>query len=87
MHDSTDSSLTAAGWQPIDTAPTTGPVVDVEVWNGCEVHRAHYAHGGGEEQPPFGPAWFSGVGDPISFYVEVSPPPTHWRSIKDDTHD
>lgn len=66
----------------IDTAPTTGPVVDVELWNG-ELRVGHYAHGDGDGMmPPFGPAWFYPVlnGDGrVSYYNQMNPPPTHWR--------
>lgn len=70
------------GWQPIDSAPTTGPVVDVELWNGRDVRVGHYAHGDGDGlMPPFGPAWFYGVGNPVSYFQQISPPPSHWRPV------
>jgi hypothetical protein len=69
------------GWEPINTAPMRGRVLWVDVWNGERVTRAHYACGGGEEQPPFGPAWFESIpcGAGRSFFGVLHPQPTHWR--------
>lgn len=65
------------GWQPIDTAKTTGPVEWVDVWNGVAIVRAHFAcDDSGEYQPAFR-GWFFDAGS--TFYA-VTPPPTHWRA-------
>lgn len=69
-------------WQPIATAPKNA--VEVEVWNGRETKVAHHAEDrSGEEQPPFGPAWFYAVtsGGRVAYYNELFPQPTHWRPL------
>lgn len=64
------------GWQPISTAAEKA--VWVEVWNGKQVIRAHFACDlSGDEQPPFR-GWFRENGD--SGFIEISPRPTHWRT-------
>jgi hypothetical protein len=40
---------------------------------------AHWAHGGGEDQPPFGPAWFKRSGHS---YVEVTQSPIGWLPLE-----
>lgn len=69
------------GWQTIASAPKDGyPVPWVEGWNGEKVQRIHWAYGGGEDQPHFGPAWFYAVeSEPHASYYEMHPQPTHWR--------
>lgn len=72
-----------SGWQPIDTAPKTGPVENLLLYvpalhgTGGPV-IAHWAEGGGEEQPPFGPAWFFWTGFD---FRELSHKPTHWMRL------
>jgi hypothetical protein len=69
-------------WQPISTAPKTGPVVNVQLLlkDGRET-IGHWAHGDGDGlMPPFGPAWFEQWG-PVGSYREVHPEPTHWRPL------
>lgn len=68
-------------WQPIETAPRNATEIIVAVPNRARcrgVLIAHYAHGGGEEQPRFGPDWFFWTG--YSF-MHLTPPPTHWMPI------
>jgi hypothetical protein len=72
------------GWRTMRSAPTDGPAVWVEVWTGHEIVRAHYAHGGGEDQPRFGPAWFrdvTGSEGQHLYFAEVHPQPTYWRPL------
>lgn len=68
----------ASGLQPIDTAPKTlNNILGVHVVDRTIVRAeiVHFAHGGGEEQPRFGPGWFYRCGE---VWVEMDPPPTHW---------
>lgn len=67
-----------AGWRPIQSAPRD--CTWVEVWNGRETIHAHYADGGGEDQPRFR-GWFTDDSDGRGF-TAVQPQPTHWRPIK-----
>lgn len=74
----------ARDWQPMETAPKEGyPIehVDLLLTDGKIVEHAHWAYGGGEDQPAFGPAWFKpyGSGRNPSGYHEVYGKPTHWR--------
>lgn len=69
-------------WQPIKTAPlnATEVILRVPVARGWPDHYqviAHWASGGGEEQPPFR-GWFRHNGFGFS---EVSGEPTHWRPL------
>jgi len=72
-----------AEWQSIDTAPKNATEVLV-LWpkrTGWPKHClmvAHWAHGGGDDQPAFGPGWFrwDGYG-----FTELSPSPTHWMPL------
>lgn len=76
--------LPKGDWQPIASAPMTGPVLWVDTWNGREVQRAHYACDlSGEYQPAF-QGWFSRGGK--DWHKEVSPPPTHWRVGSEARH-
>lgn len=82
--------LIAAGserllWQPIETAPKTGMAETILLWV-PQLHGtggpvlAHWAHGGGEEQPRFGPAWFWWSG--YDFRELASDhKPTHWMEL------
>jgi hypothetical protein len=70
-----------SGWQPIATAPRNATDILAAVPNraGCKgVLIVHFAEGGGEDQPRFGPGWFywTGYG-----FAELSPPPTHWMPL------
>lgn len=68
--------MTAAdrAWRTMDTAPLTATWVEVKLADGREL-IAHWACGGGEEQPPFrgwfikyrGCNGFYGIADPISW--------------------
>lgn len=68
------ASCGASELRPMSEAPTTGPVVEVLVATtdraGCKGWLiAHYAHGGGEEQPRFR-GWFFWTGHA---FVEIEP--------------
>lgn len=81
-----------ADWQPMDTAPKAGVPKDILLaceWSGSfrpAIVIAHWAYGGGEDQPPFGPAWFYRTGwgfnelpkeaKPLA-WMEVPDPPSH----------
>lgn len=72
-----------AVWRPIETAPKTGPCKDILLFvpglHGTEgVVVGHWAHGGGEEQPLFGPAWFFWRGHG---FAELFKRPTHWMPL------
>lgn len=71
------------GWRPIETAPKNATDVLVRWpaksgWPKERLFVAHWAHGGGDDQPPYGPAWFwwDGYG-----YREMDPAPTHWMPL------
>lgn len=68
-------------WQPIETAPRDATEIIARVPNraGCRgVLIVHFAQGGGEDQPRFGPDWFywTGYG-----FQHLDPPPTEWMPI------
>ena len=67
-------------WQPIETAPKDATEVLLLVEKDGVKHPlvAHWAYGGGEDQPSFGPAWFEwdGYG-----YRGIHGKPTHWAPI------
>lgn len=68
-------------WQPIETAPRNATDIIAHVPNraGCKgVLIVHFAQGGGEDQPRFGPGWFYWTG---SGFQELSPPPTLWMPL------
>ncbi len=48
------------GRRPMSAAPKNGVqvVVFVELSGRIVCHLAHFAEGGGEEQPRYGPGWF-----------------------------
>lgn len=55
-----------AGWQPMATLPKTAVHVIVSCtdrFGNRFPHIVHFAEGGGEDQPRFGPALFYAVGD------------------------
>lgn len=74
-------------WLPMDTAPKEGyPVqfVRLLMQDGSIVENAHWAYGGGEEQPAFGPAWFRPFlrsDGSVSSYYEVTGKPQAWASL------
>lgn len=50
--------------------------------------RAHWAHGGGEDQPPFGPGWFEDWGlNAKHGYKEVEGEATDWRPLTGEATD
>jgi hypothetical protein len=65
-------------WRPIATAPRDATDIRVRDENGTE-NVAHFAHGGGEDQPPYGPAFFVKVG---SYNAELRPQPIEWLPVK-----
>lgn len=67
-------------WRPIATAPkdATEILVWVERCGTMGPVVAHWAHGGGEDQPPFGPGWFINRG---WGFAELEKKPTHWLPI------
>jgi hypothetical protein len=75
-------------WQSMDTSPKEGyPVQHVQLLmpDGSIVPDAHWAYGGGEEQPAFGPAWFRPFLRPdgsVSSYYEVTGKPQAWAPLK-----
>lgn len=77
-----------AYWRPINTAPKTGPATDILLAvpdrAGCRgVLVGHWAYGGGEDQPPFGPAWFFWTGYD---FRELRCAPTHWMPLPEPPH-
>ena len=70
-------------WQPIKTAPRDGMPETILLWvptlhgTGGPV-LAHWAHGGGDDQPRFGPAWFFWTG---FHFQELREKPTHWMPL------
>lgn len=73
-------------WQPIETAEKrAGSPETVLLWV-PELHGtggpilAHWAFGGGEDQPAFGPAWFYWSYGGFSQLPENCKP-THWMSL------
>lgn len=70
-----------SGWRTMDSAPRDATEIIALCPNraGCRgVLIVHFAQGGGEDQPRFGPDWFFWTG--YSF-MHLSPPPTHWMPI------
>lgn len=67
------------GFLPIQHAPKEA--IDVELWHEKwgEVRVGHFAQGGGEDQPRFGPAYFFDAGH---WFDSFHPQPTHFRLIK-----
>lgn len=63
------------GWQPMQTAPKNATWVWLLFADGKE-ERAHWAHGGGEDQPIFGPGWFMKGG---GGFWEISGTPYAWK--------
>lgn len=64
-------------WNDIESAPKNRDIIGRFKRNGrvvCDI--IHYAHGGGEEQPRFGPGWFYWIG---CNFEEVEP--THWTEL------
>lgn len=70
-------------WMPIETAPKSGVPKTIILWvptlhgTGGPV-LAHWAFGGGEDQPRFGPAWFFWYG---YGFRELPEKPTHWQPL------
>lgn len=65
-------------WQPItDAARAVGEcLLYIPKWRRVVV--GHWAMGGGEDQPRFGPAWFYWFGGRFN---EVTDPPSHWMPL------
>lgn len=68
----------AGQWLPMHTAPRDASWIEVLTVNG-EIHRAHFASGGGEEQPPF-EGWFKESESSTCFY-EITEALVEWRPI------
>lgn len=85
LYVSPPSATRESGWQPIETAPKTGPVENLLLYV-PELHGtggkviAHWAHGGGEDQPRFGPDWFFWTGYGFSAFPSGHKP-THWMRL------
>lgn len=68
-------------WQPIETAPKDSKTVLLATkdrYGNKHIVTAHWAHGGGEDQPRFGPAWFYWCGEG---FAELRRKPTHWMPL------
>jgi hypothetical protein len=80
----------AASWRPMETAPKNATNVllryPAQGWNKPQVIVAHWAHGGGEDQPAFGPGWFRAVlgnkGEVLMF-ADAPPKPDAWMPMPD----
>jgi hypothetical protein len=68
---------TVDDWSLMGVAPKDATEVTLFFADGSSV-VAHWAHGGGEDQPPFGPAWFKRQGDR---FVEIMQTPIGWRPV------
>lgn len=71
----------------IKDAPKEGDTVE-EIWIHTDAGKflCHWAYGGGEDQPCFGPAWFYWVGDKDKrngFYNELSGKILGWEPQKE----
>lgn len=65
-------------WQSMHTAPIEDDILVRNERTGQE-YECHYAEGGGEDQPRFGPAWFYHNG---CMYMEIVTNQCKWKSIK-----
>lgn len=70
-------------WFTMASAPKTGTVEEIlllaeDRHGNKNVYVCHWAHGGGEDQPRFGPAWFYHVGDS---WHELSAKPLGWAHL------
>ncbi len=65
----------------MDTAPLNATWVQVKMANG-KILRAHWASGGGEEQPPFR-GWFVDAGS----YMRGIDDPVAWRPLTPNAPD
>ncbi len=76
------SDLEMNPWRSMDRAPKNCTWVDVKIQSTGRVYRAHYASGGGEEQPPY-EGWFEAVYrlDGSITYMAGIPEPFAWRPI------
>lgn len=72
------STVDPTRWLPISSAPRDATWIEVKDRNG-NVAKAHFAYGGGEDQPPFGPAFF--VATKGGGYTEMHPQPLQWRPL------
>lgn len=72
--------MTESVWKPIATAPrnATHVLLVVEHRGARGIWVAHWADGGGEDQPMFGPAWFYGTGYD---FCEIPGKATHWAPV------
>lgn len=76
-------------WQPMETAPKNGhPIEDTLILTedrhgNRHIYLCHWACGGGEDQPPFGPAWFYTLGDR---FVELTEKPIGWLPTPASRH-
>jgi hypothetical protein len=68
------------GWKRMSEAPLKAIDVEVLLRDGT-TKIAHWAHGGGDDQPRFGPAWFEAINDAAGrrmYFAELSEP-VGWR--------
>ncbi len=67
----------------METAPKDATVVRLFFDDGGRSCDAHWAHGGGEDQPPFGPAWFKEVSidGRHSYFAEIHEKPIGWLRV------
>ena len=75
-------------WKSMDTAPRNASWILLKIpkragWPNYRVVVAHFAEGGGDEQPRFGPAWFwDGGGE----YLEIGEEPIGWMHLPDGVY-
>jgi len=70
-----------AGWQPMETAPQNDDIL-VRNFQTKKEYECHYAEGGGEDQPCFGPAWFYWNG---CMYMEIDLKHCKWKPLTKKT--
>lgn len=71
----------ADDWDLMGIAPHDATEIRLLFADGSSI-VAHWAHGGGEDQPPFGPGWFrQRSDDPRSGYIEVTETPICWKPL------
>ena len=80
VSESVNNGSVALSWKPIYSAPKNATEILLLVEKNGERHAlvAHWAEGGGEDQPRFGPAWFRWT---EWGYQEIDSKPTHWAPL------